>query len=236
MPDVVEKGNDGITLKIKINPKLIERLFYLAVIIVLAVFIILGTFCDKACETAEEETKETTSAETETTTQEAEEETEAAEVEEVEEEEIEEPEVNDTEEINDTGEVVEEEEEEIIEYSGDVELTINEVIYEVRGDSTKYGKVTGVRFTIDNQKDDFMPKVEVYTYEKGDTSSVFATTPREERIYSTVNLGKTMTQELSIASQQFTDLSDWTMCKVIVKDKVSEKILASETEEFKFES
>ena len=63
-----------------------------------------------------------------------------------------------------------------------------------------YGKITGVRFKIDNQKEDFMPKVEIYTYELGDTSSIFATKPREERIYSILDLGKTNSYEISTYS------------------------------------
>lgn len=222
---ILEKDENGLTLKLKIRPRLIERLFYFAVIITLAIFVIMGTFCDStSCKITEEET--TTETEQETAgavTVETEEEETAAVVEEVEEEEVVEVEVV---------EVEEEEEEEVVEYSGKVGLTINEVMTEVKNEGT-YGKVTGVRFTINNEKEDFMPAVEVYTYEDGDTSSVFATKPREERIYSTLKFPNSNSYELSIASQQFTDLTEDIICKVIIKDKSTDEEVVTETQKFK---
>lgn len=237
MSDVFEKDKGGVTLKIRLNPKLLERLFYIAVIIVLAVLLFLGTFCDTKCEIADKPTEETQQTEittTEETTQEAEEQEAAAEtteevggepdVNETVEETTEEPEINET--------VEEEPEPEPVSYSGDVELTINDVMTELKNEGT-YGKVTGVRFTINNEKEDFMPKVEVYTYEDGDTSSVFARMPREERVYSTLKLGQENSYELSIASQQFVDLDDYIICKVRVIDKSSDELLIKAEEKFK---
>ncbi|MBW2992160.1 hypothetical protein KY345_02990 [Candidatus Woesearchaeota archaeon] len=236
MPEVVQKGNGGVTLQIKVNPKIIERSFYLTVIIVLAIFVFMGTFCDKDCEASEEETQQAGAAATGATTQETEVQEETA----VNETAEEEPEVNETAEeepvvnetvVNET--VVNETEEEPVVYSGDVELVVNEVMTEIKGDTVEYGKITGVRFTISNEKDDFMPLVKVYTYEDGDTSSIFARIPREERIYSELKLGKSMTQELTVASQQFPDLDEYVICKVVVYNKATEKELASVEEKFK---
>ena len=232
MADVFQKDSEGITLKIKIKPKHIERRFYLTVIIVLAFFVIMGTFCGKCGDDAEETTKQATGGTAEAAASSAGEQNESAAVEEIEEPAINET-INLTAEANETAEINETEEEEIIEYSGRVELTINEVMSEIKGDEVQYGKITGVRFTIDNGKDDFMPKVEVYTYEDGDTSSVFAKIPRVERIYSTVKLGKSTIQELEISSQQFPDLDENVVCKVVVKDKDTGDTLVSEESKFK---
>jgi len=225
-------GNDGVTLQIKINPKMIERIFYLAVIITLAIFLVLGTFCDKgACKTEEDNTQQTDTTTTTATAQEQQEKT-VAEVQAVEEEQP--PAEETTEETpaaNDTQEPAEEPAQ--IVYSGDVDITINEVMTEIKGTDVKYGKVTGVRFTIKNEKDNFMPLVKVYTYEDGDTSSVFAKTPRTERIFSELKLGKSTTQELDIISQQFTNLNSYVICKVVVYNKVTEKELATATQKIK---
>ena len=228
MPD-----NDGITLQIKINPRLIERLFYIAIIITLAVFLILGTFCSKSsCKTEEIQDTENTTQQTqttETTTQGQEEESVISDIQEDTTPEAEPP-ANET---SDTTTTTGASSQQTVSYSGDVEMTINQVMSEVKGDSTKYGKITGVRFTINNEKSDFMPLVKVYAYEDGDTSSVFATTPRAERIYSELKLGKSMTQELDITSQQFINLNEYVVCKVVVYNKATGKEVGSATEKFK---
>jgi type II secretory pathway pseudopilin PulG len=242
--------NEGITLKIKVTPRAIERVIYLTIIIILASFLVFNIVSDRS--SADKEEKKVTemtgaaanSAEGQNNTGETTQEEAVAEEEPqvIEEAAAEEPaanetaaaanetaEINETAEANETTEINETEE---TNSSGSVDLTINEVMTELKNGGT-YGKVTGVRFTISNEKEDFMPSVEVYTYEDGETATIFTSTPRVERVYSTLKLGQTNSYELDITSQQFTDLENYVICNVVVKDKTSDKAWATATEKLK---
>jgi hypothetical protein len=239
-------NNEGITLKIKLTPQIMERLVWALIILVLAFFVIFGTFCDKCQSNNTPEQKEsavtgaavTGANEKNTITdsglQDLVEETEtvgeANESAEEQSEETAETAANNTIQLNETIEANETVEE--VTYSGNIDLTINDVITELKNEG-KYGKVTGVRFTINNEKKDFMPLVEVYTYVDGETGTVFVSQPRVERIYSDLKLGESNSYELEISSQQFTDLNSYVVCKVVIKDKSSEEILTTATERTK---
>jgi hypothetical protein len=236
--------DEGITLKIKLTPRWIERTIFIIIISVLAALLLMGTFCKTGCNDSAENSKKTKDAagaaqqEQEIAAEAAQEEAADEQVQESAEvagETNETADVNTTAEVNesaDSNQTSEANETSEASYSGNISLTINEVMTEIKNEGT-YGKITGVRFTIKNEKENFMPLVEVYTYEDGESGTVFVSQPRTERVYSTLQLGKTNSYELEIVSQQFANLDNFVICKVVVKDKTSEDVLATATEKLK---
>jgi len=101
---------------------------------------------------------------------------------------------NDTDQ-NETEEEIEEEPEELLPITGQVELTIDKVTTEVKGED--WAKIVKIKFTIKNQKMPFYPKILAYLWDENDEAEVRNYV--EEEIYlSKSNAGEMITEEKEV--------------------------------------
>ncbi len=124
------------------------------------------------------------------------------------------------------------------ELDGEFHLIVDSVKSETgeyESSGIKWGKITEVTFTIDNQKEDFMPKIEVTTYNMG-SSTMMKNRLRGEVIYSEHEVGSKRQHSLEVESQPFTDddVDKVVFVKVVMRDKSTDEILDFVEEEYNF--
>jgi len=123
-------------------------------------------------------------------------------------------------------------------YNGMINLTVGDIESEkgtYTSSGVEWGKITKVSFTIDNQKEAFMPKVQVYTYNMA-SSTVMKTLVRGEIIYSTQELGEKKEHSLDVESQPFTgdDLDRVVFVKVVLKNQKTDAIIQTIEKQYNF--
>jgi hypothetical protein len=125
---------------------------------------------------------------------------------------------NDTEQ-NETEEE-EEPEEELLPITGQVELTIDKVTTEVKGED--WAKIVKIEFTIKNQKIPFYPKILAYLWDDNDEAEV--RNYIEEEIYlSKSNAGEMITEEKEV-SISYNEIDEEKTLKLVLEDEDEEEL------------
>jgi type II secretory pathway pseudopilin PulG len=245
-----KEKKDEYEIKIKITPRRLERTFFIIIILVLAYF----AFWGKTGNTDASNTKDTNSAvaavadtqkiTTSTTTNKTENKTIQQPPKEEEPIIVEEekPVVNETKttvnttQANTTNTTQQTPQPKV--YNGMINLTVGDIESEkgtYTSSGVNWGKITKVSFTIDNQKEAFMPKVQVYTYNMA-SSDVMSNMARGEIIYSTQELGEKKEHSLDVESQPFTgdDVDKAIFVKVVLKNQKTDAIIQTIEKQYNF--
>lgn len=139
---------------IRLNPRHLKKTGYIAILVILSILLIIQHFYPNCAldDIEENSTEETNSMQSVTIIKADSETTETENTSETEEEE----------ETNTTEEDIEEEDDEDLPITGEITFTIDKIYIDPKESIDDYAKVTSVKFTIKNQKADFIPKVKGY--------------------------------------------------------------------------
>jgi len=114
--------------------------------------------------------------------------------------------------------------------SGKITFTIDKITSEVKGED--WAKVTKIKYTIDNQKQDFFPKLLVYCYDDNDEEDI-KNYIEEEITLSKLKAGDLMIQESDV-SITFNELDKTKTLKIKLYD--DDTLLKTGTKTFKASS
>lgn len=114
----------------------------------------------------------------------------------------------------------EEEQETPLTLSGEITFTIDDIVYEVKGED--WATITSIEYTIDNQKTDFTPTISAYLYDDSDDET------QKDYVEETINLaelkaGKSITKTSSVHIS-FNDIDKTKTLKLILQDELDKKL------------
>lgn len=117
-------------------------------------------------------------------------------------------------ETNESDEPEEEETADLLPITGDVDLTIDKISYENKG---TWAKITKIKYTIKNQKEDFTPKILIYGYDSTYSSQMKGYV-EEEIVLKELKAGESVTK-VSPTSITFSDFDiEKTIKMEVVRD------------------